>query len=440
LKQHLSAAHTSQDAIAPTPNKSGPRLQGRWLAIARAVWVVLALLLLANFLASIPASYLQLRTICTNSTFGRCNIWQLGPANMQALHHLGLSLDTYAVYTLTIDVIASLVFLAVGAVIFWRKSDEWMGLFVSLVLVIFGSFGISDSLAGTFITGQTPGAVKLLYLLLILQWPALGALLLTFPTGRFVPRWSWVVVLLWLLQLWFFTFGDIGNWPLVLIAADLLLLLGSTAGIQVYRYLRVYDLVQRQQTKWLIYAFSVIVVLLVLHLTIAGLVPAFNQPDSPDRLTRATMTIIFFLLIPLSIGIAILRYRLWDIDVIINRTLVYGTLTALLALIYAGLVIGLQFLLHGLTGQAAENPLAVVASTLVIAALFNPLRRRIQAFIDRRFYRRKYDAARTLEAFSATLRNEVDLNRLSEQLVAVVQETMQPTFVSLWLRKPEHEG
>jgi len=401
---------------------------------------VLALLLLANFIASIPASYAQLRTICTNSAFGRCNIWQPTPGNMQALHSLGLSLDTYAVYTLTIDVLASLVFLVVGAVIFWRKSNEWIGLFVSLVLVIFGSFGISDSLAGTFITAQTPGAVKLLYLLLILQWPALAALFLTFPTGRFVPRWSWVMLLFWLLQVWFFSFGNIGSWPLVLIATDLLLLLGSAAAIQVYRYLRVYNPVQRQQTKWLVYAFSVIVVLEVLYLAIGGLVPAFNRPDSPYHLTRATMTIIFFLLIPLSIGIAILRYRLWDIDVIINRTLVYSTLTALLALVYAGLVIALQSLLHGLTGQATDNPLVIVASTLVIAALFNPLRRRIQAFIDRRFYRRKYDAARTLEAFSATMRNEVDLNRLSEQLVAVVQETMQPTFVSLWLRKPEHEG
>ena len=112
----------------------------------------------------------------------------------------------------------------------------------------------------------------------------------------------------------------------------------------------------------------------------------------------------------------------------------------MLALVYAGLVIVLQFLLHGLAGQAVENPLAIVASTLVIAALFNPLRRRIQEFIDQRFYRHKYDAACILEAFSATMRNEVDLNRLSEQLVAVVQETMQPTFLSLWLRKPEHEG
>jgi len=440
LKQQLSAAHNSQNALVTTPNHSGPRLQGRWLVIARAVWIVLALLLLANFIASIPASYDQLRTICTNSTFEHCNIWQPTPGNAQVLQRLGLSLDTYAVYTLTLDVIASLVFLTVGAVIFWRKSDEWIGLFVSLVLVIFGSFGISDSLAGTFITAQTPLAIELvLYLLLFLQWPALGALLLTFPTGRFVPRWSWVVVLLWLLQDWFFSFVNVENWPLVLIAVDLLLLLGSTAGIQIYRYLRVYNPVQRQQTKWLVFAFSVIAVLLVLYLAIGGLVPAFSQHDSLYHLTRATMTTIFFLLIPLSIGIAILRYRLWDIDVIINRTLVYGTLTAMLALIYAGLVIALQSLLHGLTGQAAENPLAIVASTLVIAALFNPLRQRIQAFIDRRFYRRKYDAARTLEAFSAIMRNEVDLNRLSEQLVAVVQETMQPTFVSLWLHKPKHE-
>jgi hypothetical protein len=198
--------------MSTTPNHGGPRLQGRWLVIARAVWIVLALLLLANFIASILASYNQLRTVCTNSSFGHCNIWQPTPGNMQALQRLGLSLDTYAVYTLTIDVIASLVFLSVGAVVFWHKSNEWMGLFVSLVLVIFGSFGVSDSLAGTFITAQTPLAIELLlYLLLFLQWPALGALLLTFPTGRFVPRWSWVVVLLWLLQDWFFSFINVEN-------------------------------------------------------------------------------------------------------------------------------------------------------------------------------------------------------------------------------------
>jgi hypothetical protein len=159
---------------------------------------------------------------------------------------------------------------------------------------------------------------------------------------------------------------------------------------------------------------------------------------SPLAFTLQTSLIMCLMLaIPLTLGIAILRYRLWDVDVIIKRTLVYGTLTFILALIYACLVIALQAPVHMLTGQASESPLVVVGSTLVIAALFQPLRRRIQSVFDRRFYRRKYDAARTLEAFSATLRNEVDLDQLSEQLLAVVQETLQPAHVSLWLRKPE---
>jgi len=143
--------------------------------------------------------------------------------------------------------------------------------------------------------------------------------------------------------------------------------------------------------------------------------------------------------VPFVFGTAILRYGLWDIDVLINRTLVYGTLTAILALVYFGLVVGLQFLLRELTSQVASSPLIIVGSTLAIAALFQPLRRRIQSAIDRRFYRRKYDAAKTLAHFSAILRDEVDLNQLSEQLVEVVEETMQPAHVSLWLRKPKKE-
>jgi hypothetical protein len=140
------------------------------------------------------------------------------------------------------------------------------------------------------------------------------------------------------------------------------------------------------------------------------------------------------LFIPISIAFAILRSRLYDIDTLINKALVYGSLTGLLAVVYAALIFGLQALARGLTNQGSN--VAIVISTLAIAALFQPLRRRLQNLIDRRFYRRKYDAVRTLEAFSATLRNEVDLATLSEHLVAVVQETMQPTHVSLWLRQP----
>jgi hypothetical protein len=136
--------------------------------------------------------------------------------------------------------------------------------------------------------------------------------------------------------------------------------------------------------------------------------------------------------IPIAIGIAILRYRLYEIDRLINRTLVYGSLTLVLILLYVGSVVALQGIFRALTGQ--ESQLAVVASTLVIAALFNPLRRRVQGFVDRRFYRRKYDARKTLEAFSAKLRDETDLEALNSDLIGVARETMQPAHVSMWLR------
>jgi hypothetical protein len=148
---------------------------------------------------------------------------------------------------------------------------------------------------------------------------------------------------------------------------------------------------------------------------------------------------LLFLPIPVCVGIALLRYRLWEIDSLINKALVYGALTGLLAAIYAGLIIGLRTLVSPFTGQTPESPLAIVLSTLAIAALFLPVRRRIQALIDRRFYRWRYDAAKTLEAFSATVRTETDLAELSAHLVAVVEETMQPAHASLWLR-PSPDG
>jgi hypothetical protein len=193
------------------------------------------------------------------------------------------------------------------------------------------------------------------------------------------------------------------------------------------------DAVTRQKIRWVVFA--------ALISGIGGIVLWQLPTDVLGRpIISTNMLGLLVLPFPISIAIAILRHRLFDIDVIIHRTLVYGVLTALLALVYFGSVVTLQFFVHGLTGQATQPPFVIVASTLVIAALFQPLRRRIQASIDRRFYRRKYDAARTLQAFGATLRQEVDLTELSEQLVAVVQETMQPTQISLWLPKPLQKG
>ena len=206
------------------------------------------------------------------------------------------------------------------------------------------------------------------------------------------------------------TFGVFifGNFALLgLSAVSLVLRLHRAAGVE------------RQQLKWFVYAVALF---------------ALVFPPSVLALGDGRLIVALLPLVPAAAGIAILRYRLYDIDVVINRTLVYGALTIMLGAGYVGGVAATQRIFHALTGQEEQPQLAIVVSTLVIAALFNPLRHRIQSFIDRRFYRSKYDARKTLEAFSAKLRDETDLDALNAELVGVVRETMQPAHVSLWLR------
>ena len=181
---------------------------------------------------------------------------------------------------------------------------------------------------------------------------------------------------------------------------------------------------QRQQIKWFAYGGVVVVGTIIA----SGFVSIWSIPGSILIISVALLGL------PVFTGIAILKYRLYEIDIIINRTLVYGSLTIMLAAVYFAGVVGTQYVFRAVTGQERLPQLVVVVSTLAIAAMFDPLRRRIQSFIDRRFYRRKYDAAKTLEAFSARLRDETDLAALSEELVSVVRQTMQPDHVSLWLR------
>ena len=180
---------------------------------------------------------------------------------------------------------------------------------------------------------------------------------------------------------------------------------------------------ERQQIKWFAYA-MVLVVLLTFANQLLFRVLGIGESVLLGALAFTTPWV--------AIAVSVLRYRLYDIDRIVNRTLVYGSLTAALALLYFGTVVGLQAVLRTLSGQ--QSSLAVVASTLLIAALFSPLRRRVQGLVDRRFYRRKYDAAKTLEAFNARLREETHLDALSDDLVWVVRQTVQPAHVSVWLR------
>jgi len=191
----------------------------------------------------------------------------------------------------------------------------------------------------------------------------------------------------------------------------------------------------REQIKWIAFAASLVALGVSGAVVLGTFAPYAAGETHPLWLGLLEDAItLSFAGVPIAVGFAILKYRLYDIEVIVNRTLVYGTLTAMLAAVYFGGVAMIQSIFRVITGQEEQPQLAVVVSTLVIAALFNPLRRRIQSFIDRRFYRRKYDAAKTLEAFSAKLRDETDLERLGEDLVGVVTETMQPEQVSLLLR------
>ena len=277
----------------------------------------------------------------------------------------------------------------------------------------------------------------------------LAFILLLFPAGRLPSRrWRaavWVNGFAFLLVLlWGFEPGPLAGFgPLevtnpfglertggvfgALGVAGFCLMLGvAVAGLSslVLRF-RVVRGDERQQVKWLAYAAG-----LVCAAFLAGPV-VWSAPSLPDWVWMA-MFLLGFSATPAAIGIAILRYRLYDIDLVINRTLVYGSLTALLAGAYFGLVLLFQLAL----GPATEgNELAVAISTLAVAALFRPARRRIQGLVDRRFYRRKYDAERTLERFGARLRNEVELERLAADLRAVVSETVQPAHVSLWLKE-----
>jgi hypothetical protein len=260
-------------------------------------------------------------------------------------------------------------------------------------------------------------------------------LLLLFPTGRLPSsRWrtfAWVSgAVIAAGVIWSSAISpDVGfNVPPSPVQLSVLLL-GGVAAASVVVGRRGARRVERQQIKWLLYVGPIFFVASGLHI---GFYYFWLAEGSLGLWASYLLVIVGGLSVPTAIGVAILRYRLYEIDLIVNRTLVYGSLSAMLVALYFGGIVVLQRVFVALTGQ--QSTLAVVVSTLAIAALFNPLRRRVQGFVDRRFYRRKYDARKTLEVFSAQLRDETDLNALSEDLVGVVRETMQPAHVSLWLR------
>jgi hypothetical protein len=441
----------------------GKNVQNRWLVLARTAWLAITLPFLVLFVISLPVCYRQAVafTACDSGSNVPPDVLRTG------LDQLGLSIQFYAGYLLTSVVLFAFVYCGIGALIFWRKGNDLMTFFMSLWLVIFGtSFPPTISVladvapAGTWLAAAIQWVDAMSQLGLICFF----LLFYLFPDGRFTPSWTrWLAApfAVWTIVQAIFPDSLLNSdrWgPL----PSFLFISGwgaSMAYAQLYRYRYVSTPVQRQQTKWVVLGLATALIAFLavgtagrsgeqvspslLETLIAssatglvGLFPAIKQPGVQALLYDlffATALILSFLLIPLSIGFAVLRHRLWDVDILIRRTLVYGLLSILLGVLYFATIAVLQ---QGFGRLIAEtSQLAVTGSTLAIAALFNPLRQRIQSVIDRRFYRRKYDAETILASFSTTVRNEVELERLTQALTAVVAETMGPKRIGIWLRK-----
>ena len=412
--------------MSPRASPTPTTLRGHWLLFARVAWVVVAITALAIIVFSVPSSFEHYSSVCTaaSEVCSEQAVDQPTPEGVRALHDAGLSVRAYALLNVIVDKIFQLVWFVVGALIFWRRSYDRMALLVSMFLVSFGPVTVDSTDAEALISSQPAWWLPVRGVDVVGN-VCVVLFFLLFPSGRFAPPWMrWLAVAFCTFQISRNLFPQFYTRSPSLEMVSLLVFLGIVVSLvwsQTYSYRRFSTPAQRRQTKWVIFGTT---------LAVAGSFPfqllvdfSLIGGDTPlILLLLRTGFALSFLLVPLSISVAVLRSHLFDIDVLINRTLVYGSLTAMLIGLYFGGILVLQRLFIVLTGE--ESTLAVVASTLVIAALFNPLRRRTQSFIDRRFYRNRYDAAKTLEAFSATLRNETNLDALSNDLVGMVRETM----------------
>ncbi|NTU63826.1 MAG: hypothetical protein HGB05_10600 [Chloroflexi bacterium] len=402
---------------------SRTQLSGRSLVVARAVWIALAVFYIGAYLVTVPILLSETPDFAS-TTEG------ISHADFLAgLAQIGVSPGGYTVYQQWSEVVVTLVYLALGCFIFWRKSDDWMALLTSLLFIMF--LGPFETLARLNPLWTVAGDMSALVTSMVFfLW------FFIFPDGRFVPRWTrWIFGLLLAIQVWRIFQPDLYQQNFAMVAP---LIFGGVLIAQIFRY-RHADAVQRQQIKWVVFGISAgTIPMLVFFLFYFAI---FNSQPPVQRAIAVNffgglLWEFFLIILPLSLTLAILRSRLFDIDIIIRKTLVYSVLTGLLALIYFGGVVLVQQLTRSIT---ASSDLAIAISTLMLAALFFPLRRRVQNAIDRRFYRRKYDAAKTLAAFGVTVRDEVELEKLTAELLNVVNETMQPASVSLWL-KPTADG
>ena len=411
------------------------RLAGNRVHLARFIWILLAGLAIITLVFTIGPYYSLLRTVCASAS---CPKDQLDATGLENLRQQNLSVDFYANFMQATHLAVVAGNILIGLWIITRLPDDWMALLGSMLFILTGlpSNNVDLNRFGF------PFSPSILVFLTFLQAVFLVLFLLLFPDGRFRPRWLGWVMAAWIAlnlpRAWPDSILNPARYPIL----DNFLWFGiivTALASMIYRYRWVATPLQKQQMKWVVY-------MLVIFFAFVILFIGFEDPPSGSflfLLNQAANT-VFSILLPLTIANAILRYRLWDIDVVIRRTLFYGLLIALLGTIYLGSVLLLQQLFQRLllgatvARQNADTSISgieVVLSTLLVVLLFNPLRQRVQQGVDRRFYRQKYDAERTLEDFNAAITSEVDIEETKHHIVKVVNQTLHPEIVSIWLKK-----
>ena len=399
-----------------------------WRRWAARGWIALAVLLTLAYLFGVPIYLQQAQTICAPAA--PCPYPLVSGADLTTLDALQISVHGYAWLRLLVPTLLFAASLAIGIVILASRTVDGFAIFTAYMLLAF-SFQFGDLSAAL---AQVSPVWAVADRLLSLTQVSLFLFFYLFPNGRFVPSWTKVATGVAVVYSLYTTFQlTMSEDRTVDFLRSIIFpsLVASCLVAQIYRFRRVSTPVQRQQTKWVMVGIVLSLGGFLLMVTPFILFQRVDMLSWYDLFVNVAIGVVWLPLL-LTIAVAVLRYRLWDAELVVRRTLVYSVLSALLILVFFSVVVLLQSLFVLVTGQ--QSQLAVVLSTLAIAALFNPLRTRIQAVIDRRFYRKKYDAHQVLAQFAISARDETDMHALAGELVHVVQKTLEPEQVSVWLK------
>jgi signal transduction histidine kinase len=426
-------AAVSHDAYDVADN----HLRGHWLIFARAGWLVVAALTISLFVASIPIEFAQLQLGCPTSYCASSG--GIAPVELSLLENLGISPGFFAAYGIALELIFASVYVVVAGLIFWRKSSDRQALFLSFTLLLFGT--ATQSYAMHALVEANPAWGQLVAVLHFLGSASFSLFLFIFPDGHFVPRWTRWVALIWIVWLlpryWFPDWPPSGSdtwlaWPNLFVWLGAL---GSAVHGQIYRYRRVSNWVQQQQTKWVVFGIAMGLALFII-VNIVVVSTTVLVPTSASKLTTlmtgAALMNGALLLIPLSIGIAMLRYHLFDIDVLINRTLVYGALTAIVVGTYMFVVGYLSTLFH-----VGNNLFISILAAGCIAVLFAPLRDRLQRGINRLMYGERDDPYAVLSRLGQRLEGTLAPEAVLPTIVETVKESLKLPYTAITLKQED---